>query len=66
MEKLENIDSEHLLGDDLKKGAKKAETSNGMFERPSNQNSSRRHSKFKSYSGRSQNIFFCMMDRKLH
>ena len=34
--KTENIDSEHLLGDDLKKTANKARTSKGMFKKSSN------------------------------
>ena len=36
MQKPKNIDSEHLLGDDLKKTANKARTSKGMFKKSSN------------------------------
>ena len=55
MQKLKNIDLEHLLGDDLKKAAKKAKTSNNMFKKSTNHHSSSSDSKFKFSSSRSQN-----------
>ena len=55
MQKLKNIDLEHLLGDDLKKAAKKAKTSNDMFKKSTNHHSGSSHSKFKFSSSRSQN-----------
>ena len=59
MQKSKNADSEHLLGDDLKKAAKKAKTSNNMFKKSTNRHSSsNNHSKFKFPSNRSQNQDF--------
>ena len=36
MQKRKNIDSEHLLGDDLEKAANLAKTSNDIFKKSSN------------------------------
>ena len=59
MQKPKNTDSEHLLGDNLKKAAKKAKTSNNMFKKSTNRHSSsNNHSKFKFPSNRSQNQDF--------
>ena len=58
MRKPKNIDSEHLLGNNLKKVAKKAKTSNDMFKKSTNHHSSSSHSKFKFLSSRSQNQDF--------
>ena len=59
MQKPKITDSEHLLGDDLKKAAKKAKTSNNMFKKSTNHHSnSNNHSKFKFPSNRSQNQDF--------
>ena len=44
---MKNIDSEHLLGDDLKKSVKKAKTSNDMFKKSTRRHSGSSHSKFK-------------------
>ena len=53
MQKPKNIDSEHLLGDDLKKSVKKAKTSNDMFKKSTSRHSGNSHSKFKFSSSRS-------------
>ena len=58
MQKPKNLDPEHLLGDDLKKVAKKAKTLNGMFKKSTNHHSSNSYSKFKFPSSRSQNQNF--------
>ena len=57
MQKPKNIDSEHLLGDDLKKAAKEAKTANYMFKKSTNRHSSS-HSKFRFSSSRSLNQDF--------
>ena len=59
MQKPKITDSEHLLGDGLKKAAKKAKTSNNIFKKSTNcHSSSNNHSKFKFPSNRSQNQDF--------
>ena len=65
MQKPKNTDSEHLLGDDLEKAAKKAKMFNNMFKKLTNSHSNSNHSKFKFISSISQSQDFLYYGHKV-